>query len=75
MKGMTVWLKRREVRLAILAPPTEISQKLTDRLVSAGGKAIWNFTPTRVRVPSGLLVRNEQHCSIGLSEIAHYLAK
>ena len=75
MKGMKPFVKTRKIRLAILAPPTEVSRKLTDRLVSAGVKAIWNFTPTRMTVPPGVLVRNEQHFSIGLSEIAYYLTQ
>ena len=69
---MTSFIKRREIRLAILTTPVEVSQKLTDRLVSAGVKAIWNFTPTRLLVPPGVLVRNE-HISIGLSELAYHL--
>ena len=72
-RAMTPFIKRHTIRLAILAPPTQVSQKLTDCLVSAGVKAIWNFTPTRLTAPSGVLVRNERHFSIGLSEIAYYL--
>jgi NADH/NAD ratio-sensing transcriptional regulator Rex len=35
-------------------------------------KAVWNFTPTTLQVPPGVLVRNE-HISIGLCEIAYHL--
>jgi redox-sensing transcriptional repressor len=70
--GMKAFIKSREVRLAILTTPASVSQKLTDRLVSAGVKAIWNFTPTRLTVPPGVLVRNE-HISMGLSQIAYHL--
>ena len=72
MRAMKPFIKRRKIRLAILTTPGEVSQKLTDRLVSAGVKAIWNFTPTRLTVPSGVLVRDE-HISTGLSEIAYHL--
>ena len=58
--------------LAVLSTPAEVSQELADRLVSAGVKAIWNFSPTRLTVPPDVLVRNE-HISIGLSEIAYHL--
>jgi redox-sensing transcriptional repressor len=74
MKVMKPFLKRRKIRLAILTTPVEVSQELTDRLVSAGVKAIWNFTPTRLTVPPGVLVRNE-HISIGLSQIAYHLKR
>jgi len=70
--AMKLFINRRQIRLAILATPGEVSQKLTDRLVSAGVEAIWNFTPIRLTVPSGVLVRDE-HISVGLSEIAYRL--
>ncbi|UCG33315.1 MAG: redox-sensing transcriptional repressor Rex [Phycisphaerales bacterium] len=72
MRAMTPFIKSRKIRLAILTTPVTVSQKLTDRLVTVGVKAIWNFTPTRLTVPPGVLVRNE-HISIGLSEIAYHL--
>jgi redox-sensing transcriptional repressor len=60
------------IRLAILTTPVEVSQKVTDRLVSAGVTAIWNFTPTQLTVPAHVFVRNE-HISLGLSELAYHL--
>ncbi len=72
MKEMKPLIKRRSIRLAILTTPAEVSQGLTDRLVTAGIKAIWNFSPTQLSVPSDVLVRNE-HISVGLSEIAYHL--
>jgi len=72
MRALNPFVKRREIRLAILTTPVEVSQELADRLVSVGVKAIWNFTPNRVTVPPGVLVRN-QHISVGLSEIAYHL--
>ena len=73
LKTMGSFIARHDVHLAILAPPTEPSQSFIDRLVAAGVKAIWNFTPTHLSGPPGVLVRNEQHFSIGLSEVAYHL--
>jgi len=72
MRSLKPFIKRHKIRLAILTTPVEVSQELTDRLVSAGVKAIWNFTPTSLTVPPGVLVRNV-HISIGLSEITYHL--
>jgi redox-sensing transcriptional repressor len=72
MAGLKAFIQSRKIRLAILTTPAEVSQTLADRLVSAGVKAIWNFAPTRLTVPAGVLVRNE-HMSIGLSEIAYHI--
>jgi len=74
MRAMNPFIKSRMIRLAILTTPVDVSQKLTDRLVSAGVKAIWNFTPTRLTVPSDVLVRDE-YISIGLAEIAYHLKR
>ena len=70
--GMKQFVRSHEIRIAILTIPSEVAQTYVDRLVSAGVKAIWNFTPTQLAVPPGVLMRNE-HISIGLAEIAYHL--
>lgn len=72
MRALKPFIRKHEIRLAILTTPAECSQIMTDRLVSAGVKAIWNFSPTRLTVPPGVLVRNE-HISLGLSQITYHL--
>jgi redox-sensing transcriptional repressor len=62
-----------QVRLAILATPVEVAQPLADLLAACGVEAIWNFTPTRLAVPPGVLARNERF-SVGLGEIAYHLS-
>ncbi len=71
MRALKPFIRKNDIRLAILTTPSSVSQQLTDRLVAAGIKAIWNFTPTRVTVPPDVLMRNE-HISLGLSEIAYH---
>ncbi len=74
MGSLRSFIKRRGTGLAILAIPAETSQEVADSLVSAGVKALWNFTPARLTAPDGILVRDE-HISKGLAEIAHHLRK
>ena len=69
---MKSFIESHNIPLAILTTPVEVSQELSDRLVAAGVKAIWNFTPTRLVVPEGILVRDE-YIATGLSEITFYL--
>lgn len=71
-RSLTMFVKKHAIRLVILTTPVAVSQRITDRLVAAGVKAIWNFTPTRLVVPPGVFVRNE-HISLGLSELAYNL--
>ena len=72
MRALKPFIRAQKIRVALLTTPVEVSQEVTDRLVSAGVKAIWNFAPTSLVVPTGVLVRNE-HISRGLSEIAYHL--
>jgi redox-sensing transcriptional repressor len=74
MRELEPFLRNRLIPLVILVPPTEASEELAHRLVAAGVKAIWNFTPTHLLTPRlGVLVRNEKHFSLGLSEISYHL--
>ena len=72
IRTMKPYIRKHGIRLAILSTPVEVSQTVTDRLVSVGLEAIWNFTPTILNVPPGVLVRNE-HISLGISELAYHL--
>lgn len=44
------------VSIGILAVPAEVAQVTTNLMVDAGIKAIWNFTPTKLLVPNGIIV-------------------
>ena len=37
---------------------TEMAQQITDSMVEGGIKAVWNFTPFRIRVPENIVVQN-----------------
>jgi len=51
-------LKRRGIRIAILAIPAAGAQAVADQLVAAGVNAILNFAPTQLTVPRGVKVQN-----------------
>ena len=46
------------VRIGVLTVPINIAQEITDKTVEGGIKAVWNFTPFRIRVPEGIVVQN-----------------
>jgi len=52
-------VRRMHIQIAILAVPAAAAQMVTDTLVRAGIRAIWNFTPTRLAVPREVLVQDE----------------
>jgi len=72
MQALRSFVEKHEILLAILTTPVVASQKIADRLVESGVKAIWNFSPIRLMVPPTVMVRDE-HISLGFAEIAHYL--
>ena len=47
-----------DVNIGVLTVPIEIAQKITDTMVAGGTKAVWNFTPFRIRVPEDIVVQN-----------------
>lgn len=51
-------VERLEARIGVIAVPFESAQSVSDLLVDAGVKAIWNFTPSRIRVPEGIVIAN-----------------
>lgn len=51
-------LKKYPVSIGVLTVPIEIAQEVTDLMVASGIKAIWNFTPFRIRVPQEIVVQN-----------------
>ena len=47
------------VNIAILTVPTVCAQDITDLLIKAGISGIWNFTNTKLKVPSHMVVQKE----------------
>ncbi len=46
------------VHIGVLTVPISIAQEVTDRMVAGGIRAVWNFTPFRIRVPEHIVVQN-----------------
>jgi len=50
--------KQTGVIIGILTVPVDKAQKMAELIVDGGIKAIWNFTPFRIRVPENVVVQN-----------------
>lgn len=48
-----------KVLMGIITVPAEAAQEVADQLIAEGIKAIWNFAPVHLDVPSSILVQNE----------------
>lgn len=51
-------MKGSGVSIGVLTVPINIAQEITDKMVAGGIKAVWNFTPFRIRVPEPIVVQN-----------------
>ena len=50
--------ERLHCQIGIITTPAEVSQSVAEMMISWGIKAIWNFTPVTIRVPSGIIIEN-----------------
>lgn len=50
--------KEYKATIGIITVPVENAQGVTDQVIAGGIKALWNFTPFRIRVPEHIVVQN-----------------
>ena len=51
--------QRMHIHLGVIATPAAAAQKVADRMVEGGIRAIWNFAPAHLRVPDFVILQNE----------------
>ncbi len=59
MEQLESFCRHNSVLMAIITVPAHCAQQVCDRLIACGIKAVWNFAPTHLDVPAGILVQNE----------------
>lgn len=47
-----------KAEIGIIAVPIDHAQEVSDLLVDAGIKALWNFSPFRITAPEGIVIQN-----------------
>ena len=62
------YCKEHSVSIGIITVPATAAQTVCDIMIDAGIKAIWNFAPMTLHVPSNIAVINEK-LSISLSQL------
>ncbi len=65
-------ITEKQIEIGIITVPGEAAQKVAEKLVEAGIKAIWNFAPTRLYVPENVTVRNED-LAVGIVSLIYHL--
>jgi redox-sensing transcriptional repressor len=62
-----------DIKLGVIAVPTDAAQVVADEMIDSGIKAIWNFAPTRLRVPPEIEVKNED-LAVGIVSLIYHLS-
>ena len=65
-------LPRLNAHIVILAVPASAAQEAADLAVESGAKAIWNFAPTHLDLPDGIVVEDVNLAS-SLAVLSHRL--
>lgn len=55
---MNEYCNRSGVEIGIVTVPVDQAQEVADTMIKAGIKALWNFTPFRIRAGEGIVIQN-----------------
>ena len=68
------YIRKEDICVGIITVPAQFAQNICDRLVNAGIKSVWNFTPTVLETPDTVIVKNQDPIR-GLAELTYRLKK
>ena len=55
---LVAWQREHRVSIAILTVPVERAQETADLAIASGVRALWNFTPYRIKAPEDVVIAN-----------------
>ena len=73
IRRLSAVVRRKAIRIAMIAVPASAAQQVAALAVDAGLKAILNFAPSAVTVPAGVKVKNVD-LTVSLEGLAFHLA-
>jgi len=68
------FVREKKIHIGIITVPKSYAQETLDMMVRAGIKAVWNFAPVPLRIPKGVIIKNED-LSASLALLAGELSK
>lgn len=69
------YLAEHHVDIAVLTVPREVAKEATEKLLSCGVEAIWNFTNVEIVDPYSTAIVENLHFSDSLLALSYYLAE
>ncbi|MEO8076348.1 MAG: redox-sensing transcriptional repressor Rex [Acidobacteriota bacterium] len=67
-------VRRARIRIAVIAVPAESAQAVVNTVVSAGIKAVLNFSPGTLKVPAGVKLKSVD-LTVSLESLSFFLAQ
>ena len=65
---------RMHIALGIITTPPDQAQQTADRMVDSKIQVIWNFTPEKIKVPSGFILENSSP-GANLKQVFHSISE
>ena len=73
MNQFEIFCHKHNVKLGIITVGEGSAQTVCDQMVKSGITAIWNFAPCKLKVPSGVLLQNE-NLALSLAHLSNQLS-
>ena len=74
IKDIEAYCRKNRVKLGIITVGQGSAQDVCDTLIKSGIEAIWNFAPTTLKVPSGVLLKQE-NLALSLAYLNNQISK
>ena len=74
IRDIEVYCREHDVKLGIITVGQGSAQDVCDKLVESGIQAIWNFAPVTLKVPNGVLLRQE-NLALSLAYLNNQISK
>jgi redox-sensing transcriptional repressor len=74
LKELKKVVRKDRIDIAVIAVPAESAQAVVDQVVTAGVKAILNFSPGTLKVPKGVKLKSVD-LTVSLESLSFFLAQ
>ena len=74
IRDIEVYCREHDAKLGIITVGGGSAQDVCDKLVESGIKAIWNFAPVTLKVPNGVLLKQE-NLALSLAYLNNQISK
>ena len=74
IRDISAYCRKHDVKIGIITVGGGSAQDVCDKLVESGVEAIWNFAPVALKVPNGILLKQE-NLALSLAYLNNQISK